>query len=244
MPPELAGQYALLGDAYDFPQGPPPTRRYLIISTPRSGSSLLAMRFWETGCLGAPLEYFNYNNWMLAMSGRLGASDMSEYVQRLLSVRTSPNGVFGAKAHTDHLQFLSLANLWPTLRISRIVWIERSDKLAQAVSLVIASQSGRFSSLDSAGRAPVYDAKAIAAALAYLERCGRVWSQFSAATKTPTLVVHYERLVEAGDAVIDEARTFLAPDAPPAPVAGLPRYERQAGAINAEWIARYKAESA
>lgn len=46
---------------FDFPLRPsPPPRPYLLASTPRSGSTYVSHLFWQTGCLGAPLEYCNF----------------------------------------------------------------------------------------------------------------------------------------------------------------------------------------
>lgn len=242
MTPKLDGQYALLSEAYDFPTPVRAERRYVIASTPRSGSSFLAMRLWETGLLGAPLEYFNYQSWMLRMSGRLGASDIGDYLSRLLAVRTSANGVFGLKAHIDHMRFLTLANFWPAVGVSKIIRIDRTDRVAQAVSLVIASQSGRFSSLDPEGRRPEYNARAIRAAHAYLERSEHYWTQFAGASRIPIMTVDYERLCSAEDEVVQEALAFIAPGETPRPIEGLPRYERQSSDVNAQWIAKFKAE--
>lgn len=242
MTPKLTGQYALLGKAYDFPASTPARLCYAIISTPRCGSSLLAMRLWETGRLGAPLEYFNYQSWMLAMSGRLGAANLPEYLERLLAVRTGPNGVFGFKAHTDHVRFLMLANLWRGLGLSRLIRIVRTDRLAQAVSLVMAGQSRKYSSLDAPIRAPVYNAESIRAASAYLRQCETQWTQIAAQTDLPILTVDYDRLVADGGGVVREALAFIGPGEAP-PVADLPEYRRQADATNEAWIARFKAEN-
>lgn len=200
------------------------------------------MRLWETGRLGAPLEYFNFQSWMLAMSGRLGAGNLSEYLERLLAVRTGPNGVFGFKAHTDHVRFLMLANVWRGLGLSRLIRIERTDRLAQAVSLVMAGQSGKYSSLDASIRAPVYNADGIRAASAYLQQCDTQWTRFAAQTELPIMNVNYDRLVEDGDGVVREVLDFIGPDPAP-PVTGLPEYRRQADVTNEAWISRFKKES-
>lgn len=242
MPP-FQGQHALLRAAHDFAPTPPSVR-YAIISTPRSGSSMLAMALWRTGRLGAPLEYFNYTSWMLQMSGRLGVADIGDYVRKLMAARTSANGVFGFKAHTDHIRFLLIANMWRPLAVMKLVRIRRRDRLAQAVSLAIAGQTGRYSSLDAESRVdPEYSSAAIQGALNYLAQTDAVWEALAKQIQTPVLTVDYERLAEAEDDVVAEVIAFIEPPAGGAPVEGLPRFERQADQLNTAWAARFKAET-
>lgn len=240
----LEGQFKLLGAAYDFAPSGGPNFRYMIASTPRSGSSLLAMRLWATGRLGAPLEYFNFLNWMPTFQLRLGAPTLEDYVRRILALRTSPNGVFGFKVHRTHLEFMRLANIWPGLQPDRIVHLVRRDRLAQAVSLVIAGQTGSFSSLDAPRRAPVYDARRIASAIAALDRAEASWRQVLEQAQIPVRRIAYEDLQTMADAQFDELAAFLSPDAAGGPRLELPRVERQSDAVNLAWIVRYRREAA
>ena len=46
---------------FDFPAYRGSARRpYMLASVPRSGSTFVSHLLWETGCLGAPLEYCNF----------------------------------------------------------------------------------------------------------------------------------------------------------------------------------------
>ena len=46
---------------FDFPlREAGPTQVYLFASVPRSGSTYVSHLLWATGCLGAPLEYLNF----------------------------------------------------------------------------------------------------------------------------------------------------------------------------------------
>src|SRR6187401_2384980 len=70
------------------------SRAYVIISTPRSGSTLLCRGLASTNLAGIPEEYFNpdLEDWARRRDG----VDPAAYVEWLLSERVSPNGVFGA----------------------------------------------------------------------------------------------------------------------------------------------------
>src|SRR5215831_8187977 len=89
---------------YDFARSTEPDRAYIVASSYRSGSTHLCRCLWETGVMGAPWEYLNFENEMRAMWGRLGAKGPADYLAKLLAHRTSSNGVFGMKAHFHHFE--------------------------------------------------------------------------------------------------------------------------------------------
>src|SRR5215470_11441615 len=106
MPPELLD--AMLRQEWDFePGSATPRMFYCVAATPRSGSTWLCQLLWATGVMGAPAEYFNPRASMMQMAGRLGARHAREYVRLLKERRTSPNGVFGFKAHWQHFRFMA-----------------------------------------------------------------------------------------------------------------------------------------
>src|SRR5690606_10222138 len=99
---------------FDFPpREAGPERPYLLATVPRSGSTFLSHVLWRTGCLGAPLEYLNFDP-----AGPYGHASMSPLEQErlwhsALRHRTSPNGVFGLKGFPT--QFEALASGSPVL---------------------------------------------------------------------------------------------------------------------------------
>ena len=117
---------------YDFPASTKPTNFYVVASTPRSGSSYLCNQLWSTGLMGAPGEYFNYQGMMLLMAARLRPNNLVEYLRRLFMLRTSANGVFGFKAQWDQFQLVINGGLLGLLHRLRFIYLERTDRLAQA----------------------------------------------------------------------------------------------------------------
>src|SRR5262249_41256156 len=113
-------------EAFDFPRRTAaPTIYYIVASTPRSGSTFLCRRLWSTGLMGAPAEYFNYQGFMLQMVARLRSVNIFHYVRQLFAIRTSPNGVFGAKVHFNHFRFMAEAEIQPLFPQLRVVYIAR-----------------------------------------------------------------------------------------------------------------------
>ena len=107
-------RYMTNGPEFDFPPftGLPPVR-YVLASTPRSGSNMLARALWHTGVAGFAEDYFAdeyvldyFERWGFAAGDE--ASVLERYVQQLMTVRTSPNGAFGVKVHAPHLRNLEI----------------------------------------------------------------------------------------------------------------------------------------
>ena len=122
-------------EAYDFAEPTPPRHVYMIASTPRAGGTLLSQELWRSGIMGAPDEYFGFYSTFLRLVARLGPDTIEDYLQRLMPLRTTANGVFGFKAHYDHLQFLLLTGILARFPKLKIIAIERRDLLAQAAWL-------------------------------------------------------------------------------------------------------------
>ena len=199
--------------ALDFPVETPPRQFYVICSTPRCGSSLLARELWRTGACGAPHEYFNFFSVMLRYSARLGTSSLHEYVGRVLALRTGPNGVFGFKAHLEHYLFLSgLSGLGPQLQPIKHIVIDRDDLVEQAVSYVMAQQTGQWIAGQAAREEASYDRPTIAQALQELEQAKRSWQSLLRQAGVEPLRVGYNALCADPVATVGKVINFLGVD--------------------------------
>ena len=230
---------------YDFSVATVPRHFYMIASTPRAGGTYLAQCLWRTGIMGAPHEYFGFYSTLLQMSARLQARTLVEYFNRLLPLRTSANGVFGIKTHFDHLQFMMLAGILERLERLTVIAIERRDTLAQAASHARALQTNQWTSLEGvAQRAPEYDPKLIAWCQNHLAAQRQGWRDFFAKNGLSPIAVDYDDFLADPDAttrgIVERARF---PDAPVSPTS-LPETTPQSDALNAEWIERYRSETA
>src|SRR3954451_22170749 len=130
---------------FDFPRREgEPDIVYMLASIPRTGSTFLSHALWQTGCLGAPLEYLNFEKTGPYYFAAHSADAQMRLWRSLLHRRTSPNGVFGIKIFPAQLQMLTQQNpaLLAALRPTRIVYLDRRDRGAHIVSLARASLSG------------------------------------------------------------------------------------------------------
>lgn len=184
--------------------------RYLICSTPRSGSSALADLLCASGCAGDPLEYLNarlMSGWLRRREGG-NILDLLAYLEQIEACRTSPNGVFGLKVHSyqlrriwgdDHESIKAFVS-----RFDHLVFVRRRDKLAQAVSLfraratqVWTSEDRRFLAQDDPRlRMEVpFNPQLITQCLGMIAAGELAWAALFSTIGRKPLVVEYETFV-------------------------------------------------
>jgi trehalose 2-sulfotransferase len=128
---------------------------YVIASTPRSGSSLLAAGLVATGVAGRPEEYFTPDHIGAYKEDLNLPMDCSwaEYLAKVMAFAATENGVRGVKIHWRHVVLLAralgvpgdpgvaLEMLFPAAVFVNVV---RADRRAQAISLFRAETTGEW----------------------------------------------------------------------------------------------------
>jgi trehalose 2-sulfotransferase len=222
-----------------------PRVSYMVCSVPRSGSSLLCELLAGTGVAGAPAEFFHPDK-MAALREGWQTPDLDTYVRELLARKTSPNGVFGVKAHWGQYDPLFAEKdprtIFPD---AHIVFITRRDRLRQSISWVRALQTRKWADQDRprVERPAVFDADHITRKLGRIEREEKLWeSLFARHGITPHRVL-YEDLVETQEATVRAVLEWLGVAVPAALELPAPRLGRQADELSDEWAQRYRAST-
>jgi LPS sulfotransferase NodH len=212
-----------------------------VCSVPRCGSSLLCDVLSGTELAGAPTEYFDENQ-MRAFEREWGVSGFDEYLAALRAKKTSPNGVFGVKAHFHQLRdALSGRDLDAELPGLRLVYVRRRDHVRQAVSWARADQTGQWASdHPDRGIVPRYDHAEVVGLLERIEREELEWEGLFERRGQAPLRIDYEELAPAPGAavirVLDHLGVATAPGfEPPAPTIA-----KQADDLTEEWVRRYR----
>ncbi len=235
---------SLTDKSLDFAQRTQPRFSYIVASTERSGSNILCTELWQTGFLGAPVEYFNFNTIMIQMIVRLNAQSLNDYVRRLVEVRTSPNGVFAFKAHWEQFQFVLLSKLINQFPVPRWIFIDRSDIIAQTISYAKAIQTQQWHTLAERRAAPQYSFEQIFWCYSELINSKKNWRSFFESMKITPMIVFYEEFIKDPGAKITEIGRWLDfPTEPRANVA-VPKIARQGDQTNLEWAEKFKKEAA
>ena len=230
----------------DFGRAVPLRKSYLIASSFRSGSTLLCVKLWETGVLGAPWEYLNFYNEMPLMMARLKPTSPEDYIDKLLACRTSSNGVFGVKAHFH--DFSTALERYKGLpeRLAPIsyIYIDRRDKLAQAVSMAKAHQSESWTSLAKPNREALrYSKQEIARCFEEANRQGRSWRRWFRDHGIAPALIDYEDLVADPTTVVRNVVEMLGVGGDTPDKVLVPKIEKQSDDMNADWIDRYRREA-
>ena len=250
--------------------GPTMETSYIICAGPRTGSNLLATALRATRIAGSPLEYFNAATMNGAfMLGQLGVEpdhgvppDFAARLPAILRAGTR-GGVFGSTVHWADKDYLlqalqathpaqADASLLELLRAAlprpRFIWLQREDKLAQAVSHHTARITGVWQkNANSQTSAPPpeipFDFTAITQLLDDAIRQEQGWREMLAGQEADVLPIVYEEFAADYAGTLTRVLAFFGLEVPPQ---GLPKppYQRQADARSAELIALYQEELA
>lgn len=244
---------------------------YIICATPRTGSTLLCGLLAATGRAGRPDSFF-MSGMDPAWAAELGLPDPSgrgtrthaqAYLDAAIAAGRGDTGIFGLRLMRENLgdlmEMIDLVHPGQRSDPARLsaafgdvlcIHLTREDKLAQAVSLVKAEQTGLWhvapdgTEIERLGdpRAPAYDFARIDAQLSELEGYDRAWQDWFAAQGIAPLRIGYETLSEQPATELARICAALGIDAPdPGHVA--PGVARLADRTSAEWIARYRSEA-
>lgn len=163
-------------------------RGYAICGEPRVGSAFLARLIRSTGVLGDPFEFFNTP--ALAKSAERDPAQLD----RLVARASSANGVYGLKIFAHQFDRAEKSRWAEQLPALAFIHLERDDLLGQAISFVLARQTGRYQDYDKAIGAPRYDGGQIAVALARIAHNQARWRVWFARNAIAPLRLTYEEL--------------------------------------------------
>lgn len=223
-----------------------------------------------SGVAGNPKSYFHRAS-VAAWAAALGIGDdpAAPAAKRLTGIfaaaRTAGRGgtgVFGLRVQAHSLRFLrqQLATLYPDAPTdrerfdaafgrTRFIHLRRADKLAQAVSCLLATQTGLWHvaadgrELERIGPAasPVYNADAIRDTVEEMTAYDRLWEAWFEAENLSPLRIDYDHLAKQPKDSLRAILEDLQCDSGKVDALAIPT-RRLANATNREWIARFRAE--
>jgi LPS sulfotransferase NodH len=241
---------------FDFPPfAGKPKVAYLLASVPRAGSTFFSHCVWRTGCLGAPLEYLNFNPAGPYYFAANSPAAQQQLWRSVLRRRTSPNGVFGLKAFPPQLQELQAANpsllaevlatVLPRDRVKRVVYLCRRDRVAQTVSLARAAMSGVWrKEQERAAAGPLhYSQEALEAAERGIAFQEALWEKMLRDLRVEPLRLWHEDALADPDAAARQVADYLGVALDPQARVEVPRIVKQSRADADAWAARYAASA-
>jgi LPS sulfotransferase NodH len=191
---------------FDRDASTPPSRMIVILSTPRSGSTYLCQLLHNAGLCTAH-EYLQREHYLPLLAERWGSLDggrvqPGRYIAALEGHRTSDSGVLGINLHGSHLQRFVAALPFCSAENVKYVWLQRRDKLRQAVSFGIAKQTGQWSSEFGRSAGKQYDFRHFSERLAMIHRHEDLVRAFIAGNEVACDQICYEDLTADPAAVV------------------------------------------
>ncbi|MEP7365847.1 MAG: Stf0 family sulfotransferase [Acidobacteriota bacterium] len=241
------------------------SKRYLICTAPRSGSSYLCHLLARTGTLGMR-PYEQRRSEYILRSSRNGfrevdwsESGVVQLFDLAFAESATPNGVMGFKVMWEHFDEV-IRKALRSLRhrgmqrseierevaaTTQFVWLRRRNEIRQAISWAKALQSDGWN-IDSQNAYQgkyVYDFPGISLARFRIRRAESGWSGFFERCGIRPLVLYYEDYLSDLPAALEAIAKLLGVP-PPEPVdAASIVLKIQADSINEAWEGRYRADS-
>ena len=217
---------------------PPGARFIFLCFTNRCGSNYLADAMQSDGRLNMAGEFFNADA-VLADVKLHGHATFADHV-RLQFLWRQRSDRFAVKIAIPHLALLGQAGVLDAVHArAHYILLTREDRLAQAISLSIAEQSGQWTA-DSPppSRAPEYIRARIERLIAETASANQLFEQFFARNAIAPIRLSYEAfLADRRRGLAQIGAAIGLPDLHLVP--GALTVERQATALNAAWRARY-----
>ncbi|MEM6309590.1 MAG: Stf0 family sulfotransferase [Pseudomonadota bacterium] len=200
---------------------------YVLCTTPRSGSTMLCHMLRATGIAGHPESWFHQpsvESWRAAL-GLGPGTRVKQVIVAAIGAGRAESDIFGLRVQRGSFDFLQeqLADLYPAAQTDldrleaafgrvKFIYLSREDRVAQAVSLVRADQTGlwhrradgRELERLAVHKDPVFDRIAIANALDHVNGLNDAWDRWFAAQDLSPLRIIYERLATEPQRVLAE----------------------------------------
>lgn len=199
------------------------TKSYIICANPRSGSTLLCRLLSETGVAGNPASYFHMPElaaWIRALNvsvppGASQSETVCAIIAAALKEGSGGTDVFGLRLMRKSFDFLmrQIDVLYPDLPSDaarfdavfaqpRYIHLTRGDKVSQAVSLVMAEQTGLWHKAPDGSeiertappKDPIYNGDEIGKNVDELVAYDREWLRWFMHEGIDPILVTYEEL--------------------------------------------------
>ncbi|MBO1360276.1 sulfotransferase [Acetobacter sacchari] len=244
-------------------------KAYIICTTPRSGSTLLCKLLASAGTAGNPDSFYHKPQFMAEWATDWGISTDEggspeafdrKYLAAAILAGRAGTEVFGMRLQYKYLNIVTkmLGQIFPGVasdasRFSRAfgdplyIHLSRTDKVAQAVSLVRAEQSGLwhlnadgtdYERVSATGEV-TYDFSRIHREVTTLAREDTAWSEWFAGQKIQPYGLSYETLADHPIDALQSVCRALGTTSPDVAYI-IPELSKLSDSTNDEWIRRYK----
>jgi LPS sulfotransferase NodH len=231
-----------ISDAADVAM-PADIKFVFVCFTNRSGSNYLCDLLASTNWFNRGQEWFNVDV-VRDVCRAKEIHSLRRYVVEIVR-ENARNGHFIVKVAAEQLAMLCETDvLAGALDRSMIIWIQRADKLDQAISLDIAEQNNRWAwylPADVDDNSLQFSAESIAKHIHWITVQNLAFDRFFAVNGLKPLPVFYESLLDHPDSIIRQIARAVGQPNLTIDRAAL-QLKRQAGEINRQWRESFQRE--
>lgn len=218
-------------------------RFVFVCFTNRSGSNFLAELLSSSGYLNTAEENFNAFH-VVRISKQYGLKSFQEYFSFLVN-KFQKNNVFCVKTAIPHLELLRVAGILDQIAgQTSFVEIERSDKLAQAISHVIAFETEKYTSKDEGKKSEhevAFSESKITEVIKAVLRANFQMDTFLSMNCLPSIKITYEMLMKDPAYSMSFVSDFIGYPKLDILVPNV-RIKKQASRLNDDWRNQYMSE--
>ncbi|HEV2363640.1 MAG TPA: Stf0 family sulfotransferase [Caulobacteraceae bacterium] len=176
----------------------------------RSGSNLVADALKTTGRFAGFEEILN-DSTIRTLAKRYGSRTFEEYLTRVHDEQVAvPGQIWGLKAGAAQLAMLFRTKAIPRLLRPTVVYVRRRDIIGQAISLFIAEQNARWTTLDEGRNAEVlYDGPRILAHFRSISTSYSLLDQVLTISGLPCFTIFYEEFLDRPNELVSRLGVSL-----------------------------------
>ncbi len=233
-------------EKYDTESGEELEQVFLLLSTPRSGSTAVCDYLFKSAGF-ITHEYFQKYQHMPYLASRWGAVsngklDAKAYFQSLLKFRVRKDAILGVNLHGGHIGIFSyfekyfICDYLP----KTVLVLRRRNKIEQAVSYFLASKTERWSTyFDAKGSIPKYSFMGIKSKLLSIMSQETMMDSYLAEKPFLYQTIFYEDLIKRPEYLQPELSEKIKIDAIDISQS---RTSKQADSVNQNYVERFEKE--
>ncbi|HCE3202979.1 TPA: hypothetical protein NG572_002163 [Vibrio parahaemolyticus] len=175
----------------------------IVCFTNRCGSTLLSSKLTELGIFGEPSDYKNFEFFngdeVVDYCRRKNITSLVRYFESIKNNHQSELGYFSSKIGLDQLVWLTKINFFKNrIKNTKFIFSYREDVISQAISLLIALQSGKWTSNHGEVKTSVlkYDRNKIMEFVLMIKKSNALFEAFFSIHGIDPIRVSYEKMLE------------------------------------------------
>jgi len=225
---------------FDFPPQEEVSKSLMVATLPRSGSTYFCIRLWQTGVLGAPMEYPNFGT-MKTLFSRLQSKDWVDYWRKVKRLRTSPNGVFGYKMFISNMMEIGRehSSLLKEFAPDYVVYLTRKNVVDQALSYHRAIKTRAWFGGVQEQVSPAYNKEEIIDAVKQVKRQHVFWENIFSVTEANVYRTTYEDFLEQPEVIIEDIVNMIGVEQDKASRLDIPMIGIQRDEVTDDWRQRF-----